>query len=468
MEIGRDGAGGAAASAVALAFDAFRTGVDHLLKVLDDGGLDDVEQAGLLDFMHDVEQERNRLALIDHEVIRRAVQLDLPHRLCQGSMGRVLTSALRISKGEAARRVRAAAGVGPRDSMVGERLEPCRPHLAAAQRAGAVSPEQVDIVCRAIGQVDRRGFDAADVAVGEELLARHAATFGPEDLRVLAAKVVDAIDPDGTLPDDQLNEDRRHLHLRPTRDGAYVGEFRLTGSVGAKLKVLLDPLAKVRPPVIAADGRVADTDERHHGQRMHDALDDLCDRLLRTDQAIPETGGVPATVIVTIGVDDLRDRLGCGRTADGTLIPTAKVLALAEQAEIIPAVLNASGAVLELGRSRRIASRAQTLALYARDGGCSFPGCSHPPQYCERHHVVAWIEGGTTDVDNLTLLCRYHHHNFWARGWTCTINGDGLPEWTAPTWLSRNRPPMINTRIHGTLTARRECIRGRPIAANST
>jgi hypothetical protein len=51
------------------------------------------------------------------------------------------------------------------------------------------------------------------------------------------------------------------------------------------------------------------------------------------------------------------------------------VLRLANQAEIVPTVMTATGAVLDLGRTRRIASRAQTYALIARDGGCSFPGC---------------------------------------------------------------------------------------------
>ena len=112
----------------------------------------------------------------------------------------------------------------------------------------------------------------------------------------------------------------------------------------------------------------------------------VCDRQLRAGD-VPDTGGIPATVIVTIDAEDLIDRVGHGRTADGTVLPTAKLLQLANNADIIPAVLTASGAVLDLGRSRRIASRPQTLALIARDGGCSFPGCAHPPQYCERHHI---------------------------------------------------------------------------------
>ena len=102
---------------------------------------------------------------------------------------------------------------------------------------------------------------------------------------------------------------------------------------------------------------------------------------------MPDAGGIPATVIVTIDADDLTNRVGHGRTGDGTQLPTAKLLQLANNADIIPTVLTATGAVLDLGRTRRIASRSQTMALIARDGGCSFPGCAHPPQYCERHHV---------------------------------------------------------------------------------
>ena len=63
---------------------------------------------------------------------------------------------------------------------------------------------------------------------------------------MVAARVVDGIDPDGSRPDDSLNADRRFFDLRPTRDGAYAGEFRLTGQAGAKLLALLGPLAKPR------------------------------------------------------------------------------------------------------------------------------------------------------------------------------------------------------------------------------
>jgi hypothetical protein len=87
------------------------------------------------------------------------------------------------------------------------------------------------------------------------------------------------------------------------------------------------------------------------------------------------------------------------------------------------------------------------MALIARDGGCSFPGCTHPPQWCDRHHILDWILGGRTDLENLTLLCRYHHTHFQQKGWSCRLNPDGLPEWTPPQWIDPQQRPHINTRI---------------------
>ena len=84
-------------------------------------------------------------------------------------------------------------------------------------------------------------------------------------------------------------------------------------------------------------------------------------------------------------------------------------------------------------------------------------------QRAERAIKLEWIDGGLTNLNNLTLLCAYHHHNFLARGWTCRINTDGLPEWTPPKWVDRAQKPMINTRIQAVLTARKHGRRNGPI-----
>jgi hypothetical protein len=351
------------------------------------------------------------------------------------------------------------------------------------------------------------------VAAGEQILVTAAGEVGPSDLRSLAEKVVEAIDPDGTVPDDQLQQDRRFFHFRRAADGSFRGEFRLTPQAGAKLKAILDPLAAPHPTSFCLGGentdtsgitagaggaasaagplgrcpepvegqaagtagaggaasaagplfacpepvegqaggpggaeRVVEADQRTYGQRLHDALEAVCDRLLRSD-VLPDTGGTPATVILTIDADKLQARTGAGHFADGSPISAQAVVDLADEADLAWCVKNTHGAVLALGRSRRIASRPQTLALIARDGGCSFPGCEVPPEWCERHHIVAWIDGGATDLDNLTLLCGYHHANFASRGWTCRLNTDRLPAWIPPTWVDRQQRPIIHPRI---------------------
>jgi hypothetical protein len=458
----------AEATPVDHALDQLTTALDHLVKVVEDGGLDLYDNGQVLGFLQSFERMRNRMALVDHRVIVDGNRRALPDALSQPSMRQVLVQLLRLSPGEAARRVTSAEACAERVTMLGEALAPVRPHLAAAQRDGLVSPEQVHIVAQALHKVDRSGFDQADIETGERLLTDFATTFGAKDLKRLADQTVDAIDPDGTVPDEQLSLDRRHFSLRRGRDGMYSGDFRLTASSGARLSALLGPLAVPRVDSVTTpdDPSRREVDTRTFGQRMHDALDEVCVRVLQAGDVVG-MGGTPATVIVTVTLEDLVQRLGYGTSSDGALIRTRELLRLAHEADIVPAVMSAGGAVLELGRTRRIASNAQTHALIARDHGCSFPGCDRPPEWTERHHIVEWADGGSTDLDNLTLLCRYHHHHFASRGWTCRINDQRLPEWRPPRWVDRDQRPLVNSRIMAHLRHRQRRRRDQPSAVSA-
>jgi hypothetical protein len=66
------------------------------------------------------------------------------------------------------------------------------------------------------------------------------------------------------------------------------------------------------------------------------------------------------------------------------------------------------GNVLALGRTRRLVSKRQRRALQIRDRMCQYPGC-HQTRHLQAHHRVPWIAGGATDLENLILLCRWHH-----------------------------------------------------------
>jgi len=164
------------------------------------------------------------------------------------------------------------------------------------------------------------------------------------------------------VPEDRLVADRRDLRLTRLADGMLRVEGRLTPAVGVQLAVVLSPLAKPRTnPVTTGDGKLVEQpDERTHGQRMHDALEDVCARLLRVG-GLPASGGTPAAVIVTIDADTLTRRTGHAVTSDGTALPVAEVLRLAAEAEVLPAVLTTSGVLLELGRTRRVANQNQTM-----------------------------------------------------------------------------------------------------------
>lgn len=86
---------------------------------------------------------------------------------------------------------------------------------------------------------------------------------------------------------------------------------------------------------------------------------------------------------------------------------------------------------LALGRTTRLASRYQRTALALRDGGCLL--CQRPPAECQTHHVVAWADGGTTDVDNMVLLCWSHHRQVDLNRWAITRNSDPSPG--EPFWV---------------------------------
>ncbi|CAM3883686.1 HNH endonuclease signature motif containing protein [Corynebacterium frankenforstense] len=100
------------------------------------------------------------------------------------------------------------------------------------------------------------------------------------------------------------------------------------------------------------------------------------------------------------------------------------MLALQASAYDIEILHSRNGDPLHAGRSLRPASFMQKAALVATELVCSYPGCTEPAIACEVHHLVAWLLGGRTDVENLTLRCKDHHGDNndrrdpqWKRGW---------------------------------------------------
>jgi hypothetical protein len=191
-------------------------------------------------------------------------------------------------------------------------------------------------------------------------------------------------------------------------------------------------------------GGVSVRDLRSPGQRRHDAWRVAVKRLLAAG-GLPLSGGLPATVLITMTAEQYAAGRGIARTSYGDPIEVGDALRLADEALIGWVVQDQHGKVLRYGQTRRIATAHQTRALIARDRGCAFPGCAAPPEWSERHHVVAWRHGGGTDLDNLCLLCDWHHDQIDRHGWRVTMR-NGRPEFTPPRWRDPHQRPRRNHR----------------------
>ncbi len=123
-----------------------------------------------------------------------------------------------------------------------------------------------------------------------------------------------------------------------------------------------------------------------------------------------------ADTAVLTGASD--DPVGVCRVEHGPGVDRATAQRIACDAALV-ALINAAvpGEQLRLGRKTRKISPALRRALRIRDGGCRFPGC-HRIRHLEAHHLVHWLFGGRTDLDNLVLLCRAHHMSVHEDGFT--------------------------------------------------
>ena len=143
-------------------------------------------------------------------------------------------------------------------------------------------------------------------------------------------------------------------------------------------------------------------------------------------------GGVPLGGMVPGGAapgGSALSGMALGGTAlggpSGPELPAATARRLACDARARVLLSGGPGERLYLGRRRRLASPAQIAALTVRDDGrCRFPGCTHQ-RYLHAHHVRSWLDGGPTDLDNLVLLCGFHHRLVHDRGYGIRVDVGG-------------------------------------------
>lgn len=376
-------------------------------------------------------------ATADHALLAEIDRRGIAGRLSLPSTAALLQAMLQVSPHESKQRVTAAEVCGPRTSITGEQLTPLRPLIAQAQAAGALSVEQARVIGKVLHALPST-VAVADVTTAEQSLVDAAQSLRPYQLGQLGQRILAYLDPDGVLATDAEQQRRRRLALIPRSDGTYAISGELTSSCGAQLQAVLSAHAAPQP---AEDGAL---DSRSYSQRMHDALEHLAGFEIRRGE-LPASGA-GAQLIITMTAEQFYGRTGHAETSFGQLISVEQALQLADEASLTFLARQAKGAILNEHRDKRIATRAQSLALIARDRGCSFPDCDQPPEWTQRHHIQSWADGGNTDLDNLTLLCGPHHRSFEQQGWRCMVK-DSLPWWIPPAWIDPARTPRQNQRI---------------------
>ncbi|WP_324189561.1 HNH endonuclease signature motif containing protein [Nocardia otitidiscaviarum] len=404
--------GGDTAAGVSAAMDA--------LLATDLTGLSDT---ALVDVMREVESVRCRMAALSHRMIAEVEARHLWERAGAKGMRGYLIDVLRLSAAEAGARVRASVPLRPR-SFCGEPAPALLPTTAALQAEGTISPEHARVIMRVMDRIPA-AVPVETQAEAEQQLAHAAVQMPPECVSKVGHVLLSCLDPDGVLASDDDRARRRELWVGKQRVD---GMSEIKGVLDPQLRALLDVvLAKwARPGMCnpedpdsprmgpgAVDKDVVDAaarrDRRSAGQRNHDAL-----KAFLAAGGGPENlgshRGVPVSVVLTMSLTDLHAGTGYAHTASGSVMSIPDALRMAEGSYPLLMLFDGKGLPLHLGRGKyRLASSWQRLACIAADRGCTRPGCEAPATLCAVHHMVPWLRGGRTDIDNLMLVCDRCH-----------------------------------------------------------
>jgi hypothetical protein len=280
------------------------------------------------------------------------------------------------------------------------------------------------------------------VEEAEAVLLGMAGQLPAYQLRQVGARILAHVAPELADRADEAalrrQEKRAHAKRSFTLGLPLDGMVRVTGHLDVEAAAIVD--AALQPLCVPTPG-----DERTPGQKRADALIDVCRLALRTAQ-LPEHGGEPPQVVVTVRYDPLTGQLGGAVLDNGQRLSAATARRMACDAKVLPFVLGGAGQILDAGRSRRRASGSLRRALVVRDRGCAFPGCDRPPRWCDSHHRRPWSHGGATCLDNLVLLCRRHHRVMHdpTQGWRMRLGDDGLPQFIPPPRVDLLQRPQHN------------------------
>jgi hypothetical protein len=276
------------------------------------------------------------------------------------------------------------------------------PEVAEAFRCGEISAHHASVIATAFTPTR-----AAEMSTVEDRLVNVARTETPKVLSGVVQRLADAIDGDGGAESEEARYARRGYHGSRSVDDML------------NVNALYDPeSADIHERAIEAelerDHRA--NDERTLSQRRADAVTNLFRQSLDRGEVGTSRAAVPHVTYVvhvdsgTPTTDALIDLMRTDRQNAGRLSATTLERIMCD-CDITRVVMTGASEILDVGRATRTATAAQWKALVVRDRNCQAPGCTQPPERCQAHHKRHWgpPSYGRTDLDNLPLLCWFHH-----------------------------------------------------------
>ncbi|WP_245802111.1 HNH endonuclease signature motif containing protein [Corynebacterium pacaense] len=282
-------------------------------------------------------------------------------------------------KQEALRRARAEKLSREKQDIINQELR----HLN-----GGTSPSRPDLFARAMQQAESRT---------------------PEDLRQWVRAQVHKANASTIDPFAAIKKRKLNISKQDSDGGAFVNGY-FPAEVIVMLSAALAPSG--RPGHLLEDPTVQD--KRTLPQRRADAFAEILRRY--SSDSLKNRGGI-GTIVVSLSAKDISDLESTGPgnrypTMQGVALTPFEILRLGAAKFDFGTVLDTkSGRPLHLGRTSRSASLEQRLALLASQLVCSGVDCDEPLGNCDVHHIRSWFDGGPTDIENLTGLCRRDHGN---------------------------------------------------------
>ena len=442
-------------------------------------------------------------AEVEQESRRELESAGLAYRHGFATATKLLAATANVSERTVGARLRLGRQVRSATSPTGLPLASRFPAVERAMFSGRIGVDAASVICRTLSEVVSRvtwseavdeaelrlvdaatetlasevaAADAPEADGGEADLVRVTRRFTVDELARLATRIREHLDPDGAEPRDAVKQQLRGFsYPRVGADGMARGRYALPPLQLGVFLAAVDSILSPRTADPAAPrtedggdegagagadsgdsgaGAGADSgdsgagdyvvvDSRTYEQKLLDALMALIEMAAASPAASRLNGSAP-TITVHVSVSDLEAGRGVG-WIDGSTepVPISTVEMLACDSDMIVTLFGSDGGVLNQGKTKRLASRRQRRALAARDGGCVIPGCRVPPSRCQAHHIVPWVSSsflpGRTDLDNMALLCPFHHATIHTSAWHLEMI-HGKPHVREPGWRGRQNP----------------------------